>query len=135
MLANYVAVLKAHQLNPADCCVVGGAAVDVLGLRSSSDIDFTLREAIRFKHFNGGVTNLATGVDVVAFNYPRSFSNEPPLTDEKIIKRPQNHFFSRGLKFVDPIIALTRRQHQRRDKDLKDLALLSRYLDQQHNIP
>ncbi len=129
MLANYVAVLRAHQLNPADCCVVGGAAVDVLGLRSADDVDFTLREAIRFARFNGGVTRLDGGVDVVAFNYPRSFSDEAPLTDEHIIKRPAHHFFARGLKFVDPSVALTRRQHQRREKDLRDLKSLARYLD------
>ena len=129
MLANYVSVLDLHQLNQSDCCVVGGAAVDVLGLRKTDDVDFTLRESIRFERFNGGVTKLEAGVDIVAFNYPRVFSSEPPLTDEQIIKSPAHHFFSRGLKFVDPSVTLTRRQHQRRDKDLQDLKLLSNYLD------
>ena len=129
MLATYVAVLSAYQINPADCCVVGGAAVEVLGLRTADDIDFTTRESIRFTRFNGGVTQLEDGVDLVAYNYPRNFGVRPPLTDEHIIKRPEYHFFSRGVKFVDPSVLLTRRQHQRRDKDLRDLKMLASYLD------
>jgi hypothetical protein len=130
MLANYLSVLRKNKLNPMDCCIVGGAAIDILGLRNATDIDFTLRESIRFSHFNGGVTNLEGNVDVVAHNYARSFSAERPLTDDQIIKRSGKHFFSRGLKFVDPVVAITRRQHQRRDKDLRDLKLLAKYLDQ-----
>ncbi len=62
-------------------------------------------------------------------NYPRSFSSEPALTDDEIIARPENYFLVRGIRFADPRIVMTRKQHQRRDKDMRDVQLLSHFFE------
>jgi hypothetical protein len=111
-----------------DCCVVGSSVLDALGLRAADDVDFTLRSTLRFEHFDGGVTRLGPKVDVVSFNYPRSFSTQAAATDDELIDDPSLHFRVRGIRFADPRVVLARKQHQRRDKDLRDVALLAQLL-------
>lgn len=122
---------EAHRrgIDLADCCVVGSSVLDALGLRAADDIDFTLRSELRFRQFDGGVTHLTDRIDIVSFNYPRSFSSTPALTDDELIARKDCQFHVRGIRFADPEIVLTRKQHQRRDKDLRDVALLSAFFD------
>lgn len=129
MLVEMRKLLQQRQIDSADCCVVGSAVLEALGMREADDVDFTLRSALRFAFLDGGVTRLGDRVDVVSFNYPRSFTSLPALTDDELISRPEQHFFVRGVRFADPRIVLTRKQHQRRDKDLRDVELLSRYFD------
>lgn len=111
--------------SPDECCVVGGSVLDALGLREAGDLDFTLRHAQRAAHFDAGVTRLSPTLDVVSCGYPRSFTAMPAIDDERMIDDPDCHFFVRGVRFADPRIVMTRKQHQRRDKDLRDVALLS----------
>lgn len=126
MMAEMHEQITRRGIAPADCCIVGGAAVDAMGLRSADDIDFTLRPALRAKHFDRGIRQLAPRVDVVTFNYPRSFApGQAASTDEQLLEDPSLHFMVRGFKVADPQVVLTRKQHQRRDKDLRDLPLLA----------
>jgi hypothetical protein len=129
VLAEMRAAIDARRIAADDCCVVGSSILDALGLRAADDVDFTLKSALRFAQFHGGVTHLTPRVDVVAFNYPRSFSAAPDLTDDEMIATPEAHFHVRGIRFADPHIVLTRKQHQRRDKDLRDVGLLGQFLD------
>lgn len=129
MLVEMNEETRRKGIDPADCCVVGSSVLDALGLREADDIDFTLRSDLRFRHFDGGVTHLTERLDVVSFNYPRSFSSSPALTDDDLIARKECQFHVRGMRFADPGIVLTRKQHQRREKDLRDVALLSAFFD------
>jgi len=119
----------ARGIAAADCCVVGASVLDAFGLRAADDVDFTLRSAPRFAHFDGGVTHLSPTLDVVSFNYPRSFTADPAIDDDRMIDDPSCHFLVRGVRFADPRIVMTRKQHQRRDKDLRDVALLSDWFE------
>lgn len=112
-----------------DCCVVGASVLDALGLRAADDLDFTLRSALRTAHFDAGVTRLGPALDVVSRNYPRSFTEAPAIDDDRMIDDPGCHFLVRGVRFADPRIVMTRKQHQRRDKDLRDVALLSDWFE------
>jgi hypothetical protein len=116
-------------MQPTECCVVGASVLDAFGLRESDDVDFTLRRALRKRHFHDGVTALSEALDVVSAGYPRSFSDEPAIDDDRLIGDPDCHFLVRGVPFADPRIVLARKQHQRRDKDIRDLGLLSAFLD------
>jgi len=129
LLIDLRSALNARAIAIDDCCVVGSSILDVFGLRAADDVDFTLKSTVRFAQFDGGVTHLTPRVDVVSFNYPRSFSSAPALTDDEMIADPAAHFYVRGIRFADPDIVLTRKQHQRRDKDLRDAALLGRWLE------
>jgi len=133
MLVEMKANVEARGIAVDDCCVVGSSVLDALGLRAADDVDFTLKSAVRFAQFDGGVTHLTPHVDVVSFNYPRTFGAAPVLTDDEMIERPGAHFHVRGVRFADPQIVLTRKQHQRRDKDLRDVALLAGFFD--HETP
>jgi len=132
MLVEMKATVEARGIALDDCCVVGSSVLDVLGLRAADDVDFTLKSALRFAQFDGGVTHLSPRLDVVSFNYPRSFSDAPALTDDEMIERPSAHFHVRGVRFADPRIVLTRKQHQRRDKDLRDVGLLAGFFDREN---
>lgn len=103
--------------------------LDALGLRAAGDLDFTLRDAQRTARFHDGVTHLTPTLDVVSRGYPRSFGTMPALDDDRMIDDPDHHFFVRGVRFADPRIVMTRKQHQRRDKDLRDVALLSGWFE------
>lgn len=129
LLAEMRSTIDMHGIAADDCCVVGSSILDVFGLRAADDVDFTLSSAVRFARFDGGVTQLTPRVDVVSFNYPRSFSSVQALTDDEMIADRDAHFHVRGVRFADPRIVLTRKQHQRRDKDMRDIGLLGRFFE------
>jgi hypothetical protein len=121
---------KLDELNiiKSKCCIVGSSTLNSLNLREADDIDFTLLQNERAEKFDNGVTALGE-IDVVAYNYPRTFSfSESKITDTQLIQNPKNHFFLRGLKFAHPKVVLQRKQYQRRDKDIRDIKLLGEYL-------
>jgi hypothetical protein len=128
LLCKYRNKLKELGIHKNQCCVVGSSVLNALSLRKADDIDFTLLHDIRMKKFDNGVTKMDE-IDVVSYNYPRTFSLiKNKITDNQLIKNPKNHFFLRGFKFADPKIILTRKQHQRREKDIRDINLLGEYL-------
>ena len=128
-LAEMHAAMLTRGVPAPQCCVVGGSVLDAFGLREADDVDFTLASIPREAHFDAGVTQLSETLDVVTRNYPRSFTDEPPLDDDQLIGNPSHHFIVRGIPFADPRIVLVRKQHQRRDKDLRDVTLLAEFLE------
>ncbi len=128
MLNNYKLILKKHNIKENDCCIVGSSILNTFGLRKADDIDFTLLKEIRMKHFNNGVTKIDNTTDVVAYNYARCFK-EKAINDTQLITNPNNHFLVRGCKFASPKIVLTRKQYQRRCKDLADINLLGKLMN------
>jgi hypothetical protein len=101
----------------------------VLGLRHSDDLDLTVRGSVRRTHFDAGITRLAPCLDLVTEGYARSFGAAPAPSDDELIANPSRHFHVRGMRFAHPAVVLTRKQHQRREKDLRDLPLLAAFLD------
>ena len=127
MLQNYKSTLHKIGIKENDCCIVGSSILNVFNLRKADDIDFTLLKDSRMKHFDNGVTNIDNTTDVVAYNYARCFQGKA-INDTQLITIPKHHFLVRGCKFAYPTIVLTRKQYQRRPKDLKDISLLGNLL-------
>ena len=81
---------------------------------------------IREKLFTPGVTHLTENLDVVAKDYPRAEvgrANAP--SDNQLVTDTALHIRFRGLKVAALNIVLTRKQTQRRFKDLMDIALVA----------
>ena len=128
-LVDAQAVLAQRGIAADDCCVVGGSVPGVLGLRPSDDLDITVRGSVRRACFDAGISRLAPGLDLVTEGYARSFGNQAAPSDDELIDDPSRHFYVRGMRFAHPEVVLTRKQHQRREKDLRDLPLLAAFLD------
>ena len=128
-LAEMRTALASKGISSDDCCVVGSSVLDAFGLRAADDVDFTLRSHLRAAHFDQGVTHLSPTLDVVSANYARSFGRHPAIDDDRLIDDPSYHFRVRGVRFACPQVVLTRKQHQRREKDFRDAGLLGAWLE------
>lgn len=126
-LAEYYANLKQLQIDPELCCIVGSSVLEAYNVRPATDVDFTMIHALREKFFTPGVTHLTSNLDVVARDYPRSIANlKPAPTDNDLIRDRHLHIRVRGFKFAHLDVVVTRKQMQRREKDLADVALVSK---------
>jgi hypothetical protein len=124
-LAAYHEELRRLSIDPADCCVVGSAVLELFGVRQATDLDFTVTHAVREERFNPGVTHLTEDLDVVALDYPRAVGRPAP-TDDDLIRDASFHVRFRGLKFAALDVVVLRKLTQRRPKDLADAALVGR---------
>lgn len=103
-----------------DICVVGSSPLEVVGIRASTDVDFTLKSDYRRVKYGPGVTHLGPGVDIVTAGYHRSRSR-PEIDDDELINNPEYHFRYRGVKFANPEVVLDQKDFYRREKDVRDL--------------
>ena len=110
-----------------DICVVGSSPLEVVGVRASTDVDFTLKSEYRRAKYGSGVTHLSPVVDIVTAGYHRS-RNRPAIDDDELIDNPDHHFRYRGLKFANPEIVLDQKDFYRREKDVRDLEEAGRKL-------
>jgi len=110
-----------------DICVVGSSPLETVGVRSSTDVDFTLKSDYRRLKYGPGVTHLSPVVDIVTAGYHRS-RNRPAIDDDELIDNPEHHFRYRGLKFANPEIVLDQKDFYRREKDVRDLEEAERKL-------
>ena len=110
-----------------DICVVGSSPLQVVGIRPSTDVDFTLKSDYRHAKYGSGVTHLSPGVDIVTAGYHRS-RNRPEIDDDELIDNPEYHFRYRGVKFANPEVVLDQKDFYRREKDVRDLEEAGRKL-------
>src|SRR5262245_3440919 len=110
-----------------DICVVGSSPLEVVGVRASTDVDFTLKSEYRRVKYGPGVTHLSPVVDIVTAGYHRS-RTRPAIDDDELIDNPDHHFRYRGLKFANPEIVLDQKDFYRREKDVRDLEEAGRKL-------
>lgn len=115
-------------LSTDDVCAVGGSVLEALGLKQADDLDVTVRSTLREQRFGDGISALGPELEVVTRGYARRFDDAAAVTDDQLIDDPACHFRVRGIRFADPRIVCMRKQHQRREKDVRDLALLGEYL-------
>lgn len=126
-ISQYHQQLKQLNIDPQLCCIVGSGVLEAYGVRLATDIDFTVTHQIRNTFFTPGVTHLTSDLDVVALDYPRAkvgFINPP--SDDDLIKDRALHILVRGLKFANLDVVITRKQTQRRFKDMMDIALVGK---------
>lgn len=130
--STWIAELKAglarRAIPLADCCVVGSAPLDILGLRPATDLDFTLTRRHRYAHFDAGITHLTPNVDVVTAGYHRVPAPRVAVSDDQLIHDPRHHFLYRGVKFANPALICERKAYTARPKDLADVELLLPFL-------
>ena len=122
-LSDYRNALAAADIDPEDCCIVGSSVLETIGLRLSTDIDFTLRKPLRDQRYGPGVTKFAPGLDIVTEGYHR-VREGTAYTDDQIIDNPRLHVRFRGLKIVAPFIVRDRKDFSRRPKDCLDVELM-----------
>ena len=103
-----------------EICVVGSSPLEVIGVRPSTDVDFTLKSHYRKARYGSGVTHLTPSVDIVTEGYHRH-REQPAIGDDDLIDNPDYHFMFRGLKFANPEIVLGQKDFYRRDKDVRDV--------------
>lgn len=110
-----------------DICVVGSSPLEVVGVRPSTDVDFTLKSDYRREKYGRGVTRLSPAVDIVTADYHRR-RNGPAIDDDELIDNPDWHFRYRGMKFANPEVVLDQKEYYRREKDVRDLEEAGRRL-------
>jgi len=110
-----------------DICVVGSSPLEVIGIRASTDVDFTLKSDYRRTKYGGGVTHLGPAVDIVTAGYHRA-RNGSAIDDDELIENPDWHFRYRGVKFANPEVVLDQKDFYRREKDVRDLEEAGRKL-------
>jgi hypothetical protein len=110
-----------------DICVVGSSPLEVVGVRASTDVDFTLKSECRRVKYGPGVTHLSPAVDIVTAGYHHA-RNGPAIDDDELIENPEWHFRYRGLKFANPEVVLDQKDFYRREKDVRDLEEAGRKL-------
>lgn len=125
-LGDYHAALGRLGIDPEDCCVVGSGALEPVGVRDATDLDFTVTHCVREARFTPGVTHVTAELDVVAKDYPRVLARAAAPGDDELIRDRALHFRVRGLKFAASEVVLARKQTQRRPKDLADVARIGR---------
>ena len=108
-----------------DICIVGSSPLEVIGVRPSTDVDFTLKSHYRRAGYGSGVSHLTPVVDIVTAGYHRSHER-PVIPDDELIENPRHHFIFRGFKFANPEIVLEQKHFYRRDKDVRDIELATR---------
>jgi hypothetical protein len=110
-----------------DICVVGSSPLEVVGVRPSTDVDFTLKSDYRREKYGRGVTHLSPAVDIVTAGYHRS-RNGHAIDDDELIDNPDWHFRYRGVKFANPEVVLDQKDFYRREKDVRDVEEAERKL-------
>jgi hypothetical protein len=125
-IENSKATCVEHQIPHHKICIVGSSPLEIMGVRQSTDIDFTVTSDIRAR-FGDGITKLNDHNDIVTNGYHRVTEGDS-FTDDQLIAYPDLHFMFRGLKCANVQIVLERKSFSRRDKDVRDLQLYEEYI-------
>lgn len=123
-------VLKRNNIDLSDVCVVGGASLEIYGLRQADDVDIILNSAVRKVKFKNNEKSFLLGedVDIVRYGYHRDNAEGFCFTDDQIISDTSHHYIYRGVKFASLDIIYDRKSISKRDKDLFASMLISGFL-------
>ncbi|WP_342639137.1 tetratricopeptide repeat protein [Vibrio metschnikovii] len=129
-LCNWIAEAKQALVNRGasvqDGCVVGGAVLDAYEVRQADDLDMTVSSTVRQAHFSDKACPLTDTIDIVNKDYARSVSGV--ICDDNLLVDRALHLYVRGFKFASLNVVRQRKSYSQREKDLVDLAKISRYL-------
>jgi hypothetical protein len=123
---SYTACLEREQLPGDKCCIVGSSSLELVGIRESTDIDFTTVHSLRDGRYSEGPTPLAQDVDIVSKNYHRT-QWSTAISDDELASNPDWHFIFRGYKFAGIDIVTERKDFSRRPKDVADVSLVRQW--------
>ena len=108
-----------NKLNLDDFCITGSFILELFNLRQARDIDFLCS-------FKGNFSGLC--------NYFSSHDSEMefyPTVKDNIIYNDFNHFYFNDIKFATHEIVRKLKESRKEEKDLLDVSLLNKYLDEQ----
>jgi len=108
-------------------CIVGSSPLEVAGIRNSTDIDIVVTSEYR-KNYGDGATKLTETLDIATKNYCRQ-GKTVIVTDDVLIHDDSYHFIFNGCKFANIDMIKARKSSSSRDKDIKDVLLISKYND------
>jgi hypothetical protein len=132
-LTEFKEYCLSNNINIEDTCIVGSSPLEVVGIRNSTDIDFTISSVLRNK-YGDEVSHLSKHLDIVTRCYVRSMDSVL-ISDDELIYNDKYHFIFFGCKFANIDLVYYRKKSGTREKDIKDVRLIelyndfSRYLD------
>jgi hypothetical protein len=126
-IKDFKAVCEENDIPIENTCIAGSSSLEVVGIRQSTDIDFTVTGNIRNK-YGDGVTHLTDNIDIVTRNYVR-VHDSVLISDDELIQNDNYHFYFAGCKFTNIDLVYYRKNAQRREKDLMDVRLIELYND------
>ncbi|MGP9675262.1 MULTISPECIES: tetratricopeptide repeat protein [unclassified Halomonas] len=109
----------------SELCAVGGAVLDAYGVRSADDLDITVSSNVRKKYFSAMPSPLSENVDIVRRGYSKDVGQS--ILDDQLVFDRAYHVYVRGFKFANLEVVRKRKMFSQREKDLKDLAKISRF--------
>ncbi|MDD3181755.1 MAG: hypothetical protein PHD48_02990, partial [Alphaproteobacteria bacterium] len=125
-LGGYRSRLEETGINREDCCIVGSGALEVAGIRTATDIDFTVIKNIRDRLFTQAPAPVAPGLDIVMEGYHRTHDGTA-ISDDLLIADTSRHVRFRGFKCATLDLIRDRKAFSARPKDLIDVDLIDRF--------
>lgn len=113
--------LQENNVPKNRACIVGGAVLDLFGIKKCDDIDVVLPYDDRRKKFTGSSEQLVKGVDLAGYGYSKKHSVCNWYTDDQLIFCFDLFVAARGLKFASLEIVHQRKRVGGREKDVTDV--------------
>lgn len=111
--------LKEYNIPMEDICIVSGAVMQTYGIRSPQkfdDVDIIMTN--RFRKMYG------SGLVIVSEHIEMHPENEFEISDDEIIMNPENHYWFRGIKFMNLELLY---QQKRNSNCIDEVKLLDYY--------
>lgn len=125
-------LLRDKHILPDDVCITGSGAWEVYGLRFSDDVDFSVKRKYRDKFGNEHVV-WAEKLEYNRLNCVE-ISDDITYEDDVLIDDDNYHFIFNEIKFVNLDIIARKKEHDRRDKDIRDVRLYELFCDFSKNF-
>jgi hypothetical protein len=112
-LKEYINNINKNGVCSEDYCVTSSSVLGVYGLRDVSDLDY-IHSTNKKIDSNNVHSHNDYGLDLYTTNY------------DNIIHNPENHFYSRGIKFTNINLIKQLKEKRMESKDIVDLALIKK---------
>jgi hypothetical protein len=126
-LGQYGHKLQAMNISREDCCIVGSSSLEIMGIRQSTGVDFTVRKKVRETLFTKSFQEIGAQLDVVSEGYHQVITGER-YSDDLLIDDSRLHIRFRGFKFASLNVVRDRKNFHGRPKDVLDVELIDNYL-------
>ena len=113
-ISSFKNLIEKNNLDIDDYCLVGSSPLSVYGLREGEDLDYL--------HINP--FNIKDDKDLI-HSHNEYGKNLYDLNYDEIILNPDNHFYSRGVKFASLNVIKNMKQKRNEMKDVIDVNLIN----------
>ena len=106
-----------NNLDIDEYAVTASSILSIYGLREGKDLDYIHTKSSPVLNLGEDIqSHNSYGIGMYDINY------------DDIIHNPENHFYSRGVKFVSPKIIKSLKEKRNEPKDINDINLLNTIL-------